>query len=166
MEGRIGLAKTVSFDATASTTFISLANTSSNNLDVDYIRVREDTPSTKLMYVSYDRFLQEFAERDLNEDESVYGKPVYVYKTQDNQIGFSPIPDQDTYTVAYEYYKTHSDLSAATDTALHYARFDGVVVNRAKYYAMILRSDLQASQFANAEYERGVRRARVEVINR
>jgi len=31
---------------------------------------------------------------------------------------------------------------------------------------MILRSDLQASQFANAEYERGVRRARVEVINR
>ena len=67
-----GLAKTVSFDATASTTFISLANTSSNNLDVDYIRVREDTPSTKLMYVSYDRFLQEFAERDLNEDESAF----------------------------------------------------------------------------------------------
>ena len=161
-----GLAKTISFDATASTTFISLANTSSDNLDVDYIRVREDTPSTKLMYVSYDRFLEEFAERDLNEDESVYGKPVFVYKTQDNQIGFSPIPDQDTYTVAYEYYKTHSDLSAATDTALHYARFDGVVINRAKYYAMILRSDLQASQFANAEFERGVRRARVEVINR
>lgn len=160
-----GLATTITFDATASTTYIGFANATSNNLDIDYVRVQENTPATKLFYISYDKFLNEFSEQDLNEDESIYGKPIYVYKTKDNTFGLSPIPDQDTYTVSYEYYKTHTDLSASTDTALHYPRFDSVVVNRAKYYAYILRSDLQASQFANAEYERGIRRARVETIN-
>ena len=37
-----------------------------------------------------------------------------VHKTI--KFGLSPIPDGDFYTVEYEYFKTHTELSAATDT--------------------------------------------------
>ena len=60
----------------------------------------------------------------------------------------------------------YKDLSSATDTSIIPARFEPVIIARARYYAFMLRSDLQNAQFANKEYEDGVKRMRVELINR
>ena len=75
------------------------------------------------------------------------------------------MPD-DTYTVRYYYYQTSTDMSSATDTPVIPERFHDVIVNRARYYAHMLRSDVQFSQLALRDYTEGLSRMRVELINR
>ena len=75
------------------------------------------------------------------------------------------IPDSDRYSINYEYWKTHDDLSATTDTPDIPARFHDVVIARTKYYIYQLRSDPQFTQFAAADYQAGIKRMRIELIN-
>jgi len=155
------------FTPTSSTIFIGLANGNATDMDVDYIKVSLGETPQYLKYVSYDAFLQGLLASDTVVDDSQYGKPVYVYRTPDTlKFGLSRIPDTDAYTVKYDYYKTHTDLSASTDTLDLPDRFADTVVNRAKYYLYKLRNDVPMANIANAEYEEGVKRMRVETLNK
>ena len=153
------------FTATAATTFITLDNDNSTNLDVDYVRISEDAGIKKLKYITYDNWASRFLETDLENSSEHYGLPQYVYTTQDKKFGLHPIPDKDTYTVEYEYWKVHTDLSAATDTMDLNDRFKDVIITRAKYYTYVLRSDPQAAQMALAEYKLQLQILRSEYIN-
>ena len=53
-----------------------------------------------------------------------------------------------------------------TDTPILPERFHDVIVNRARYYTHMLRSDTQFSQLAMRDYEGGLGRMRVELINK
>jgi len=157
------------FTATAQTTFITLNNTSTaTNMDVDFVRVSEsDIIPTKLQYISYENYLQGIIHRDKTNSSDHYAKPQSVYRTNDNLgFGISPIPDRDTYQVNYQYYKSHTELSSATDTLDLPDIYSDTIVNRAKYYAYKLRSDIPSANIANAEYEDGVKRIRIESLNR
>jgi len=157
------------FTATSQTTFVTLNNTSTEtNMDVDFVRVSEkDVVPTKLQYISYDNYLQGIIHRDKVNSSDHYAKPQSVYRTQDNLgYGISPIPDRDSYQINYHYYKSHTELSSATDTLDLPDIYSDVVVNRAKYYAYKLRSDIPSANIANAEYEDGVKRIRVEALNK
>ena len=155
------------FTPTSSTIFIGLANGNATDMDVDYIKVSLGETPQYLKYVSYDAFLQGLLASDTVVDDSQYGKPVYVYRTPDTlKFGLSRIPDTDAYTVKYDYYKTHTDLSASTDTLDLPDRFADTVVNRAKYYLYKLRNDVPMANIANAEYEEGIKRIRIEVLNK
>jgi hypothetical protein len=108
----------VQFTATAQTTFITVNNTTTaTNLDVDYIRVsRADIMTRKLRYISYDDYMQRFKEQDSQNNSGHYGLPQYVYKKPDySAFGLTPIPDKNDYLISYEYYTTHTDLSAYGD---------------------------------------------------
>jgi hypothetical protein len=76
------------------------------------------------------------------------------------------VPDESTYIIRYYYYKTVSDMTANTDTPTIPERFHDVIVNRARYYAHMLRSDVQFSQLALRDYTEGLSRMRIELINR
>ena len=90
-----------------------------------------------------------------------------MYRTQDNLgFGITPLPDRDSYQINYQYYKSHTELSSATDTLDLPDIYSDVVVNRAKYYAYKLRSEIPSANIANAEYEDGVKRIRVEALNK
>ena len=157
------------FTATAQTTYITLNNTSTaTNMDVDFVRVSEsDIIPTKLQYISYENYLQGIIHRDKTNSSDHYAKPQSVYRTNDNLgFGISPIPDRDTYQVNYQYYKSHTELSSATDTLDLPDIYSDTIVNRAKYYAYKLRSDIPSANIANAEYEDGVKRIRIESLNR
>ena len=52
--------------------------------------------------------------------------PSYVFRTQDSQIGFSPIADQ-AYTISYEWWGYPSELSVYSDTTTIPSRFDHVI---------------------------------------
>jgi hypothetical protein len=119
----------------------------------------------KLRYLSFDEYLDAKNEADTNPDTSARAVPAYVYQTPDNKISLSPVPD-DAYTVRYYYYQTSTDMSDATDTPVIPERFHDVIVNRARYYAHMLRSDVQFSQLAMRDYTDGLSRMRVELINR
>ena len=155
-----------SFTATAQTSYITINNTSTaTNMDVDYVRISENIPVKKLKYITYDQYNRMFLERDLNNNSSSYGTPDIVYPTQDKKFGLSPVPDASNYTIEYEYWKVHTDLSAHGDTMDLDDRFKGIIINRAKYYAHILRSDLQAAQLADREVKEALKAMRVEYIN-
>ena len=155
------------FDATAQTTYVTLNNTvTSTNLDVDYVRVSEDIPVKKLKYVTYDNWNRMYLERDLANDSSAYGTPDIVYPTQDKKFGLTPVPDKSNYSIQYEYWKVHTDLSAHGDTMDLDDRYKDIIVNKAKYYAHILRSDLQSAQLADREYKEALKIMRIESVNK
>ena len=155
------------FDATAQTTYVTLNNTvTSTNLDVDYVRVSEDIPVKKLKYVTYDNWNRMYLERDLANDSSAYGTPDIVYPTQDKKFGLTPVPDKSNYSIQYEYWKVHTDLSAHGDTMDLDDRYKDIIINKAKYYAHILRSDLQSAQLADREYKEALKIMRIESVNK
>ena len=137
-------------------------------VDFDSFTVQESasTAEKKLKYISFNEYLERLNEADTNPDTSSRALPQYVYDTPDNKIGLSPVPDESTYTVRYYYYQTTSDMSANTDTPTIPERFHDVIINRARYYAHMLRSDVQFAQLALRDYSEGLSRMRVELINR
>jgi len=156
------------FTATAATTFITLNNPSTaTNMDVDYVRVKRQEEAVKLKPMTYDGFLQGAFRKDVAANDSQYGRPLFVYRTPDHKsFGLSPIPKFDDYTVFYEYYKTHTELSAHGDTMDLPDIYADVVVNRAKYYLYKLKNDVPMANISNAEYEAGVKRIRTEMLNK
>ena len=154
------------FSATVATTYITIINSDENNLDVDYVRVSENIPVKKLRYVTYDNWNRMYLERDLANDSSAYGTPDIVYPTQDKKFGLTPVPDKSNYTIQYEYWKVHTDLSAHGDTMDLDDRYKDIIINKAKYYAHILRSDLQSAQLADREYKEALKIMRIESVNK
>jgi len=155
------------FTATASTTYITINNTTTaTNMDVDYVRVKRQEEAVKLKPMTYDGYLQGTFRSDVAADDSQFGKPLYVYRTPDHEsFGLSPVPDSDDFTVFFEYYKTHTELSAHGDTMDLPDHYSDVIVNRAKYYLYKLKNDVPMANISNAEYEAGVRRIRTEMLN-
>ena len=154
------------FSATVATTYITIINSDENNLDVDYVRVSEDIPVKKLRYITYDNWNRMYLERDLANDSSAYGTPDIVYPTQDKKFGLTPVPDKSNYSIQYEYWKVHTDLSAHGDTMDLDDRYKDIIINKAKYYAHILRSDLQSAQLADREYKEALKIMRIESVNK
>jgi len=155
------------FTATAVTHFITLTESSGSNAFVGFISLTEDDVNPKrLKYLTYEEWNDSFREKDSAASTDKLGEPEYVYTTYNDEVGLSPIPDTDNLSIKFDYYITHTDLSGATDTSIIPTRFESVIIARARYYAFMLRSDLQNAQFANKEYQDGVKRMRVELINR
>ena len=154
------------FTATATTTYIHLATT--GDFTVDYVRVsRQDVTPRKLKYISYDNWLQSFKERDSKNDDGVYATPEFVYRKPDyGYFGLSPIPDKDDYTIEYDYFTTHTDLSAQGDNMSLPDRFAPLIVDRSKYYTYMLRSDAQHASMAERDYQRKLRLLRVDYSSR
>ena len=155
------------FDATAVTHYVTLAESSGSNAFIGFISLTEnDVNPKRLKYLTYEEWNDNFRETDSASSTDKLGEPEYVYTTYNDEIGLSPIPDSDNLSIKFDYYTTHTDLSSATDTSIIPARFEPVIIARSRYYAFMLRSDLQNAQFANKEYQDGVKRMRIELINR
>ena len=154
------------FTATGITSYVHLST--SGDFTVDYVRVsRQDVTPRKLKYISYDNWLQSFKERDSKNDDGVYATPEFVYRKPDyGYFGLSPIPDKDDYTIEYDYFITHTDLSTDTDTMSLPDRFAPLVVDRSKYYTYMLRSDAQHASMAERDYQRKLRLLRVDYSSR
>ena len=155
------------FTATAQTTFITLNNTSTaTNIDVDYVRVSRNISPKRLRYISYDDYIRQYAERDKTNLSSAQGEPKHVYKTQSGKLGLSPVPDRSDYSIIYEYFKEHSELSAHGDTPDLDDRYADLIVTRARYYAYNLRSDPEHAMIAQKEFKDGMKRLRSDLVTK
>lgn len=154
------------FTATASTTYIGIANASSDNLDIDFVRVSENTEVKYLRYLTYEDWFNRYSTIDLQNNTDQFASPIYVYKTQSGQLGVSPVPDSDNYRITFEYWKLHTELSAYDDAPDLEDRYSDLVVARARYYTYNLRSDPEHAMIANREYEDGLKRLRSDLINK
>ena len=161
-----GTVHTTTFGATASTLYITLTNTTSTQASVDFINITEDIDPQRLQHITYEDFARNYRETDASIDSSSYGIPEYVYPTQDGKFGLHPIPDRGNYTVLFEYWTTHTELSAYDDTPTLATRYQDIVVSRAKYYAYMLRGDADMADRCMVQYQEGIKRMRLELINR
>tara|TARA_Y100000593_G_scaffold63483_1_gene117320 strand:- start:673 stop:1767 length:1095 start_codon:yes stop_codon:yes gene_type:complete len=158
--------QTTEFTATATTTYIGFAESSGSNVEIDTVEVVENEQPTKLEFITHDEWFDNFSETDLDQtSKNQFAKPIYVYQTTDDKFGVSPIPDR-VMSATFKYYQTHSDLSAYTDVPSLPTRFQDTVVNRAKYYAYMMRANVAGAQLAEKDYVEGVKRMRVELLNR
>ena len=113
---REGAILNTTFTATAQTSFIYL-EASGVQLDVDYVRIsRSDIPLRKLVYISYDNYLQNINQLMIQITVVIIQTPLRVYILPDHSaFGVSPRPNKSEYTASYDYYTTHTDLSAHGD---------------------------------------------------
>ena len=144
------------FTASQTATYITVINSDANNLDVDYVRVsRSDIAPKKLASITYDTYLQTNKVSDDVNLSSAYGIPTKVIRKPDyGSFILSPKPNLGEYTVSYDYYTTHTDLSAHGDNMGLPDRFAPLIIDRSKYYVYMLRSDPQHAQLADRDYQR------------
>jgi len=145
------------FTATATTSYVTINNTSTaTNMDVDYVRVsRSDISPSKLTSITYDNYLQSNKPADDVNNSSAYGKPTKIIRKPDyGSFILSPKPNTGDYTISYDYFTTHTDLSAHGDTMALPDRFSPIIVDRSKYYVYMLRSDPQHAQLADRDFQR------------
>jgi hypothetical protein len=155
------------FTATAQTTFVTLNNPSTaTNMDIDYVRVSRNISPKRLRYISYDDYIRQYAERDKTNLSSVQGEPKYVYKTQSGKLGLTPVPDRSDYSIVYEYFKKHTELSSSGDTPDLDDRYADLIVTRARYYAYNLRSDPEHAMIAQKEFKDGMKRLRADLVTK
>ena len=161
-----GTVHTTTFGATAATLYITLTNTTSTQAKVDFINITEDINPKKLKSITYEEFARNHRETDVSIDSSSYGIPEYVYPTQDGKFGLHPVPDRGNYTILFEYWTTHTELSNYDDSPTLATRHQDIVVSRAKYYAYMLRGDVEMATMCLNQYQEGIKRMRIELINR
>ena len=154
------------FTATATTHHVSFTEAAGSAAFVKLVQLSEDVQPRPLKYISYEEYNESFRERDSRLDTNKFAEPEYVYTTYNAEIGLTPMPDTSNRTLEFDYYVSHTDLSSATDTSIVPTRFEPVINARAKYYTHMFRSDVQAAQFSLKEYEDGLKRMRVELLNR
>ena len=144
------------FTASQVATYITVINSDENNMDVDYVRVsRSDIAPKKLAHITYDTYLQTNKVADDVNNSSAFGLPVKIVRKPDySSFILSPIPGEGEYTVSYDYYTTHTDLSAHGDNMGLPDRFAPLIIDRSKYYVYMLRSDPQHAQLADRDYQR------------
>ena len=143
------------FTATAQTSYVYVES-DGVQLDVDYIRVsRSDISPRKIASATYDTYLQSYKPSDDVNQSSAFGIPLRVIRKPDySSFILSPIPGEGEYTVSYDYYQTHTDLSAHGDTMGLPDRFASIIIDRSKYYVYMLRSDPEHAQLADRDYQR------------
>ena len=150
------------FTATATTTHVQFSTT--GDFTVDYVRIsRNDISTRKLSFISYDNYLQTYKPTDDTNSSSSYAAPLRVYILPNHTaFGVSPRPNSNEYSVSYNYYTTHTDLSAHGDEMSLPDRFRTLVIDRAKYYTYMLRSDPQHAQLADRDFQRKLRLLKVD----
>ena len=160
---REGAILNTTFTAPAQTSYIYVES-DGVQLDVDYVRInRNDIALRKLTYISYDNYLQTYKVTDDTNNKGNYSAPLRVYILPDHSaFGVSPRPNTNEYTVHYDYYTTHTDLDAHGDNMSLPDRFGTLVVDRAKYYTYMLRSDPQHAQLADRDFQRKLRLLKVD----
>ena len=91
---REGAILQTTFTATAQTSFVYV-EAPSVQLDVDYVRVsRNDIATRKLVYISYDNYLQSYKPTDDENNKGNYSAPLRVYILPNyTSFGVSPRPN-------------------------------------------------------------------------
>jgi hypothetical protein len=91
--------------------------------------------------------------------------PEFVFKTNDDKWGVSPIPDR-AYSISYDFWGFSTDLVDYDDVMVVPTRFRHVVADGALRYAYMFRDNTEQAQAAAASFERGLSQMRTLQGNR
>jgi|GEM_PF-886460 len=93
-----------------------------------------------------------------------YGIPERIIRSPKNdKFGLSPIPNG-VFKVYFFAYNQPTELDAATDTIVFPKQYTTVLLARARYYMHQFKDNISQSQLADAEYKKGLRTMREQLI--
>ena len=119
----------------------------------------------KLKVMSYEEYLNKYADLEYNSSTSIRSLPTHVARTPSREFMLYPSPDKD-YELVYEYYTVGVDLENATDIPNLPEQYKYVIVDGAMYYVYQFRGDMQAAQLSLNKFEQGIKYLRSIHINR
>jgi hypothetical protein len=141
----------------------------SKTVNMNTFRIKRDADlnveTVKLKVLTYEEWLDKFADYEYNSEASTRTTPQYVVRTPSRELIFSPPPDKE-YEVVYEYFRTGFDLESATDVPTLPEQYRYTIVDGAMYYVYQFRGDTQAAQLALQKFEQGIKQLRSLHINR
>ena len=91
--------------------------------------------------------------------------PEFVFKTNDDKWGVSPIPDR-AYSINYDFWGFSTDLVDYDDVLVVPTRFRHVVADGALYYAYMFRDNSEQAAMAIKSFEQGLSQMRTLQGNR
>ena len=93
-----------------------------------------------------------------------FGIPQRIIRSPKNdKFGLSPIPNG-KYKVYFFAYSQPSELTAHGDTVVFPQQYTTVLLARARYYVHQFKDNISQSQLADAEYKKGLRTMREQLI--
>ena len=138
-------------------------------INMDSYRIkRNDTlgvETIKLRNISYQEYLEKYADYEYNTSETLRGKPSFVTRTPSQEFIIFPTPDK-AYELVYEYYRNPVDLDLYDDVPTIPIEFKHVISDGAMYYAYQFRGDNQSAQLSQQKFENGIKFMRSIYINR
>tara|TARA_R100000773_G_scaffold33539_1_gene28640 strand:- start:2107 stop:2823 length:717 start_codon:yes stop_codon:yes gene_type:complete len=129
---------------------------------------RNDTlgnETRKLNVLSYEEYLDSYADVEYNTSTSLRQLPTYVFKSPSSEFGLVNPPDK-AYELVYEYYRLPVDLINSTDVPSIPEQFRYVIVDGAMYFAYLFRGESQESAMMQARFEQEIKQMRSLYINR
>ena len=141
----------------------------SKTINMNTFRIKRDATlnvgTIKLKTLTYEEWLDKYADSEYNSTTNTYGIPEYVVRTPSRELIFYPAPDKE-YEVVYEYFRTGFDLEGASDVPTLPEQYRYTVVDGAMYYVYQFRGDTQAAQLSLQKFEQGIKQLRSLHINR
>jgi hypothetical protein len=141
----------------------------SKTINMNTFRIkRNDTlgvETVKLKVLSYEEYLDKYADSEYNSNTSIRSVPSHVVRTPSRELIFYPTPNKD-YEVVYEYFTLAYDLELPTDVPNLPEQYRYVIVDGAMHYAYQFRGDMQAAQLSLSKFEQGIKQLRSIHINR
>lgn len=138
-------------------------------LDMDVFRIKRDdalgNDTVKLKTLSYEEYLDKFADYEYNTSEGLRTIPRYVFRAPSLQFGVVPTPDK-AYTVVYEYYKVPGSLELHSDVPTIPEQFRYVILDGAMVYAHAFRGDNESSELSRRRFDEDIKNMRTIYINR
>ena len=142
------------------------ADYSKADWDTFYIRQlsSENNTPKKLSLITFDQYISTFKSLEDLGGEGARSDPDYVYMTQEEKFGVTPIPNAE-YVIEYRYWKYPADLTASSDTALVPDRFKHVIIDGAMMYMMMFRSNEQSAAMHEKKFTDGIDMMRRLIID-
>ena len=141
----------------------------SNTINMNTFRIKRDAnlnvDTVKLKVLSYEEYLDKYADSEYNSSTDSNGVPRYVIRTPSRELIFYPAPNA-AYEVVYEYFRTGFDLEESTDVPTLPEQYRHTIIDGAMYYVYQFRGDMQAAQLALQKFEQGIKQLRSLHINR
>ena len=138
-------------------------------IDFDSFRIKRDASlgndTKRLKIISYEEYLDSYADVEYNTSTSLRQLPTYVFKAPSSEFGIVNPPDK-AYELVYEYYRLPVDLINATDVPSVPEQFRYVIVNGAMHFAYLFRGESQESAMMQARFEQEIKQMRSLYINR
>ena len=141
----------------------------SKTINMNTFRIKRDASlnvsTVKLKVLTYEEWLDKYADSEYNSTTNTYGIPEYVVRTPSRELIFYPAPDKE-YEVIYEYFRTGFELDSSTDVPTLPEQYRYTIVDGAMYYVYQFRGDTQAAQLSLQKFEQGIKQLRSLHINR